>query len=536
MGLLLRGWLRIGGATGRREGRFQEAGWATFDCGILLIPLRLALPPETALSARTPAVFLDRESKEPVYLQIAHSLMREIHRGRLHPGDALPGYRTLGERLGISRNTVMAAYRELQAEGWVISTPGEGSAVAPDPPLRLPGQAASTVLVPEGPAMGFDLATARLEEVPKGSPGLLKVASGLPDPRLLPGAELARAYRRALVLNRQQNLELEDPQGHPMLRQSLARMLSESRGIAASPDNILVTRGSQMALFLVGQALISGGEAVAVEALGHPGVWEAFARAGARCLPVPVDAEGMRVGALAQLAESERLRAVYVTPLRQYPTLVPLSIERRARLTELAREHRFAIIENDQDSEFLFEGRPRAPLAAEDRAGVVIHVGTLSKIFSPNLRLGYVYGPAPLIALLRALRQALDRQGDMVLERAFAELLDDGDIHRHLNRMHQTYRVRRDALCQALSQTLGDQLQFQVPEGGLALWAQVAEGVDVDRWAARALERGVAFQPGRRFSFDGGPVQGLRLGFSNYPETDLKEVAHRMWASLEEGR
>jgi GntR family transcriptional regulator/MocR family aminotransferase len=313
-------------------------------------------------------------------------------------------------------------------------------------------------------------------------------------------------------------------------------MLSESRGIPASPGNILVTRGSQMALFLAGQALISGGEAVAVEALGHPGVWEAFARAGARCLPVPVDGEGLRVGALAQLAASERLRAVYVTPLRQYPTLVALSAERRARLMALAREHRFAIIENDQDSEFLFEGRPRAPLAAEDQAGVVVHVGTLSKIFSPNLRLGYVFGPAPLIARMRALRQALDRQGDMVLERAFAELLDDGDIHRHLNRMHQVYRVRRDALCRALGRTLGDRLQFSVPEGGLALWATVAEGVDVDRWAARALEQGVAFQPGRRFSFDGGPVQALRLGFSNYPETDLEEVARRMCASLEENR
>ena len=494
---------------------------------------RLSLPhPEPALSAKSPTVFLDPQSREPVYLQIAHSLKQEIHRGRLRPGDSLPGYRILGERLGVSRNTVMEAYHELQAEGWVVSTPGVGSVVAPDPPTRLPGKFTPSEAMPGGSTMGFDLAAGVDEASPKGSPGLLKVSSGLPDPRLLPGAELARAYRRALVLNRQQNLELEDPQGHPMLRQSLARMLVESRGIAASPENILVTRGSQMALFLAGQALLSAGGAVAVEALGHPGVWEAFARAGARCLPVPVDEEGMRVGDLAPLAESEPLRAVFVTPLRQYPTLVSLSSERRTHLMALARAHRFAIIENDQDSEFLFEGRPRAPLAADDLAGVVIHVGTLSKIFSPNLRLGYVHGPAPLIARMRALRQALDRQGDMVLERAFAELLDDGDIHRHLNRMQHAYRTRRDVLCRALNRALGESLQFQVPEGGLALWAKVAEGIDVDRWAARALEQGVAFQPGRRFAFDGGPVQALRIGFSNYPESDLEEVALRMRAAL----
>jgi len=462
--------------------------------------------------------------------------MHEIHRNRMRPGDPLPGYRVLGVRLGISRNTVMAAYHELQAEGWVVCTPGEGSVVAPNPPNRMPGEKGKPE--PAGPvssmSMGFDLSPGVEAEVRKDSLSLLKVASGLPDPRLLPGAELARAYRRALVLNRQQNLELEDPQGHPMLRDALARMLRDSRGIMAAPENILVTRGSQMALFLVAQALLAPGDTVAVEALGQPDAWEAFTRAGARCLPVPLDEDGLRVAALDQLAQSERLRAVFVTPLRQYPTLVQLTPERRERLMILAKVHRFAVIENDQDSEFLFEGQRRPPLAAEDPAGVVIHVGTLSKIFSPNLRLGYVHGPAPLIARLRALRQALDRQGDMVLERAFAELLDDGAIHRHLNRMQRTYRTRRDVLCRALERSLGEYLTFQIPEGGLALWVNVKAGVDVDRWAARALEHGVAFQPGRRFAFDGGPVQALRLGFSNYPEADLEEVALRMRAALGE--
>ena len=153
----------------------------------------MSSPPETALSARTPAVFLDPLSREPVYLQIAHSLKQEIHRGRLHPGDALPGYRLLGEQMGVSRNTVAEAYHELQAEGWIVSTPGLGSFVAPNPPSRLPGRFVPEQVQPEGPAMGFDLAAGSDEESPKGAPGLLKVASGLPDPRLLPGAELARA-------------------------------------------------------------------------------------------------------------------------------------------------------------------------------------------------------------------------------------------------------------------------------------------------------------------------------------------------------
>ena len=280
------------------------------------------------------------------------------------------------------------------------------------------------------------------------------------------------------------------------------------------------------------QALMSPGDSVVVEALGHRGAWEAFANAGARCLPIPVDDQGLKVDALSELLNHEPIRAVFIAPDRNYPTLAPLSTDRRIRLMALAREHRFAVLENALDTEFHFDGQPLAPLAAEDPSGVVLHIGTLSKIFSPSLRLGFVHGPKPLVKRMTAMRQALDRQGDMVLERAFAELLDDGEILRHLNRMHLVYRHRRDALCESLRDHLGDVLDFQVPEGGLALWAKVADGIDVDRWAARALETGVAFRPGRAFAFDGGPVQGLRIGFSNYSEPELDEVARRMRASL----
>jgi GntR family transcriptional regulator/MocR family aminotransferase len=476
----------------------------------------------------TPTVFLDAASQEPVYLQIAHALMHEIHRGRLKPGDGLPGYRALAAQLGVNRNTVMAAYRELQAEGWVVSVQGEGSLVAPDPPVRVPGAA------PIGTAMGFDLEGPGQPGIASPHLDLLKVASGVPDPRLLPGAALARAYRRALTLNRQSALSLEDPQGHPKLRDALARMLAGTRGIPTAPDRLLITRGSQMASFLVAEALCRPGDAVAVEALGDRRVWEVIVKTGASCLPVPTDEAGLSLDALETLLAKGPLRAVVVTPARQYPTLAALSAERRSRLLHLAATHRFAILELDQDSEFQFEGRALAPLASEDPAGVVVHVGTLSKIFSPGLRLGFVHGPLPLVNRMRDLRLAFDRQGDMVLERAMAELMEDGEVERHLNRMHQVYRRRRDVLCAALRRELGDRISVEAPTGGLALWVKVAEDIDVDAWAAQALVHGVAFQPGRQFAFDGGPLAGLRLGFSNYPEPELEEVARRMGAALKD--
>lgn len=475
-------------------------------------------------------IFLDPASDAPVYLQISRAVAREIRRGRFKPGDPLPGSRKLAEQLGVARNTVMAAYGELQAEGWVVSNPGVGSAVAPTPPDRA---AARADPAPAAETIGFDL-TGAAPRHSRPSPGnMLHVASGIPDPRLIPGAELARAYRRALTSRPQAALTVEDPQGHPALRAALARLLSGARGMAASADRVLVARSVQMAWFLTARALIRPGDAVAVEALGARGAWEALAGAGASCLPLPVDRHGLDVEALARLLAARPIRAVLLAPRRHYPTLVPLSEPRRARLLELARTHRVAVLEADLDAEFQFEGRAAAPLAADDPAGVVIHVGALSKIFAAGMRLGYVHGPAPLVARLREARAVLDQQGDPVLERAMAEMLEDGEIERHLNRMHQVYRRRRDALVAALGREVGQAAAVATPDGGLALWVEAGPGVDVDAWAARALECGVAVQPGRQFAFDGSAVAGFRIGFANYAEPELEEVARRLRVALE---
>ena len=197
----------------------------------------------------TPTLFLDPRSEEPVYLQIAHALMREIHRGRFRSGDALPGHRTLAEQLGVSRNTVMAAYHELQVEGWVVSVSGEGSAVAGRLPTHLPTGSPAAPARPAG--MGFALGPEPSSAKAGHRKGLLEVASGLPDPRLLPSAALARAYRRALLKDHSRSAG--DVQGHPQLREALARMLTSTRAIAADAQHVFITRGSQMALFLVAQ-------------------------------------------------------------------------------------------------------------------------------------------------------------------------------------------------------------------------------------------------------------------------------------------
>ncbi len=479
---------------------------------------------------------LDAAGDQPRFVQIAQALSAEVRRGRLRPGDVLPGSRALAQSLGVHRNTVLAAYAELGAEGWIVSEPGRGTFVSqalPDPaPRRFAASAALRTTVPA--RTGYDLPAAvpafRLD--PQHPAGTIALPGGVPDLGLVPVDLLARAYRRALRREAATLLGYRDPAGHPRLRSQLANMLSATRGLAADVDTVLPTRGSQMALYLVAQLLVRPGDVVAVEDPGYRPAWQALERAGARIVPLPVDADGLVVAALAELTIRERVRAVYLTPHHQYPSTVTLAPGRRLALLQLARTHRIAIIEDDYDHEFHYEGRPVLPLASIDAAGSVIYVGTLSKVLAPGLRLGYVVAPPPLIERLVMLRSTIDLQGDTVVEAAVAELLEDGEVARHVRRARRTYHARRDVMAAALRAHLGEAVEFTVPAGGMALWLRARAELSVAAWEREAASHGVHFQPGRNFAFDGRSTPYLRAGFAGLDERKLKEAARRMGAAL----
>jgi len=469
----------------------------------------------------------------PAYLRIARAVADDVRRGRLRPGAELPGSRTLAASLGVHRNTVLAAYRELAAEGWIETSAARGTFVTealPDArPRRFTG-AAPRAAVPA--RVGFDLGPA-LDPLPSPAPkGLLALAGGVPDLRFVPTDALARAYRRALKAEPRTALDYGDPRGHERLRAALAAMVSALRGLAAGPDQVLVTRGSQMGIDLAARALIAPGDVVAVESFGYRPAWEALRLAGARLVPLPVDGDGLVVDALVALAARERVRAVYVTPHHQYPTTAVLAPGRRLSLLALCRAERIAVIEDDYDHEFHYQGRPVLPLASADDAGVVVYVGTLSKILAPGLRVGFVVAPEPLIARLATIRALVDRQGDRAVERAVAELLEDGEVQRHARRARRIYEARRAALAEALGARLGGALSFALPAGGMALWARAEGGIDVDAWADRALAAGVVLHTGRRFAFDGRRRPFLRLGFAALTEKEIAEAVRRVAAAL----
>jgi GntR family transcriptional regulator/MocR family aminotransferase len=481
----------------------------------------------------TPALSLDgRDAKAPLFVRIAEAVSEDVRRGRLRRGARLPGSRSLAKTLGVDRDTVTAAYRELRVQGWVEPRRARGVFVAasiPDaPPRRISPARRLRAGVPEAPGFAFDGDAASAPEDAPPPPGVIDFGNSSPDLREFPVAEFARAMRRQLRLCGPSLLGYGDPQGHARLRAALASMLSARRGLAATADDVAVVRGSQMALALVARAIVRPGDVVAVESLGYRPAWSAFEDAGARLLSVPVDDEGLDVEALETAMRRRTIRAVYLTPHHHYPTTVTLSAQRRLRLLDAARRHRFAVVEDDYDHEVHYEGRPILPLASVDKDGLVVYVGTMSKTLAPSLRLGYVVAPRGLVRRIASLRRAIDRQGDLAVEAAVADLMEDGTVRRHLHRMQRLYRVRRDVLAETLTRKLGGVLSFRVPSGGMALWANVAPGVDVEAWARRARGRGLALATGRNFTSDLSPIPYLRLGFSSLREDEIREAVRRM--------
>jgi GntR family transcriptional regulator/MocR family aminotransferase len=474
------------------------------------------------------ALELASDDPRPVFRQIAHAIAADIQRGRLRAGDPLPSTRKLAAQLATHRKTVTAAYRELASQGWIAIAAAKGARVIAD----VPAVARRSEPKPASRA-GFDLGELAIQSTPPlgRSPEVLLLLGGVPELRFVPQLALGRAYRSVLAApHGHRLLDYGDARGDLQLREQLATMLSQTRGIA-STDTIAVVRGSQQALYLAARTLLRPGDRVAVEALGYPPAWGALRLAGAVLVPVGVDAAGLDVAALEAECERQSIRAVHVTPHHHVPTTVTLGAARRLHLLELAHRRRIAILEDDHDHEFQYDGRPVLPLAAADRHGVVIYLGSLSKVLAPGLRVGYVVATPDVIARIASYRRLVDQQGDHVLERAIAELMLDGTLERHVRKARRAYRARRDVLCSALARSLPE-LRFEIPHGGMAVWARAPGNVDVNAWVQRALAAGVAFQSGQRFALAGrGANHHARIGFAACSERELEEAVRRMAAS-----
>lgn len=464
----------------------------------------------------------------PVSLRIARSIVQEIERGRLRPGERLPSSRKLAAQLGVHRKTVMAGFRELLRQGFITTERAKGTFVSLELPSPRPAPQRATAPY----AAGFLLSPLALPSTGATPRAPLLLFGGVPELSFVPKAALARAWRKAL-LGRGSSRLLDyggDPRGEERLRRAVVELLIRNRGVRATPETVNIVRGTHQGLYLAVRALLKPGDGVAIEALNHPSLRGVFQLAGMELLPVPVDGDGLDVEALEKLCASRRVKAVYTTPHHQLPTTVTLSAARRQRLLELAHRHGLIVFEDDYDHEFQYEGAPVLPLAFSDRFGVVVYLGTMSKILAPGLRMAFVASSAEVADRIARYRSFVDLQGDQILEQAVAELIEDGELERHVRRARRAYRSRRDALIEAFKAHLPE-LEFNPPSGGMAIWAR-APGTDMEAWAQRARAAGVAFQTASHFALGAAPRDFARFGFAACDEAQLAEASRRLAKTL----
>ncbi|HLO68691.1 MAG TPA: PLP-dependent aminotransferase family protein [Holophaga sp.] len=479
------------------------------------------------MRARELNLSLDPASAGPIYVRAAESILQAVRQGRIRPGQALPGIRELAERLGVHRNTALAALRELEAQGWLEARARSGFFVR-DP---LPERPTPTGGASPSASAGFDVPV-RLHPITSTSNVILDFSDGVADARLAPMEALAKAYPRALRLKGPELLQAGEFMGHGRLRRALAGHLAEQRALVRDPGQILLLRSASMAVSLVAQALLGpeGGE-VAVEDPGNPLVWETLRQAtAARIQGLPVDGGGVRVEALEDLLARTRLNLLVLTPQCHFPTGAVLEAGRRERILALAREHRFAILELDGEYDYL--EAPPVPLAAQDATGQVLYYGSLSRLLAPGVRLGFLGVPGNLAERFAKARQRLDWQGDPVLEWALSELFLDGEIARHLRRVRKAAQERREALLDALRFHLPGLLEFDGGLGGLALWlrgaGKMADPARFDIWVRSCGLKGIKLRLGSRFDLEGRPLAATRLGFMAYTPAELQDAVPLM--------
>lgn len=465
------------------------------------------------------------KDSRPHYLRIAEGVRSAIRKGQVNPGESLPSSRVLAECLSTHRQTIMAAMEELAAEGWITAQSRRRYRICE----TLPNQFFEPRLTKEIPVgdRKWRLVRGQNIDFPPALPEKgFSFKSGMPDLRIFPVSELRSCLADVLARSSKKFLNYDQPEGQIELLDPLRVYLRRVR--AVSGRQILVTNGSQEAIYLLGQLLIAPGDKVGVEEKGYRPAWEALRAAGAELVPIPIDEEGIDPDALHTLVKRHRLRLVYSTPLHQYPTTVTLPVSRRIRIYELLSQFGVPFLEDDYDHEFHYRCQPLAPLAASDPEGLILYVSTFSKVLFPSARLGFMAVPASIAKPLASLKRISTRQNDGILQAAVGRWMKEDGFERHLRRMRRRYEERRNALVESLeaAKAEGYPVNWKTPDGGMALWLDV--GQDSDALSRRAQKLGVYVTAESQYHLKPSASRFLRLGFANQTPEEIRGGIKRL--------
>lgn len=366
-------------------------------------------------------------------------------------------------------------------------------------------------------------------------PEVISFAGGLPATELLPATEMAELARGVLLEEGARALQYAPTEGLVVLRELIARRLTDLFGVERAVDDVLVVSGSQQALDITGKVFVDEGSAVLCESPTYLGAINALRAYRPRFVQVPTDDDGMIPDALERRLEAEqRPRLIYVVPDFQNPSGRRWSVERRKALLEIASRFSVPVVEDAPYAELCFDGEPLPPVASFDSDGLVIFLGTFSKILSPGLRLGWVAAPPEILRRYVLVKQGADLHTSSLNQLLAARFMLECDLEGHIERIRSVYRARRDAMLAALDAHMPPGVRYTRPCGGLFLWMELPEGVDARQLLERCVACDVAFVPGGAFFADDGHDNTLRLNFSAMPEERIAEGVRRLGSVLEE--
>lgn len=489
----------------------------------------------------------------PLHQQLYSQLRQAVLDGRLAADTRLPSSRLLAEEAGCSRNTVLSAYEQLIAEGYIVGRVGAGSYVSRVLPedlqpnssrARGPAvapQDAGAEVAPELGTQAQAILASSGQQRPTGLPAFAPFSVGAPDGRHFPFDVWGRLAGRFWRAPDPLLLKQGDPAGLPELRQAIADYLGAVRSLTVSPEQIFITSGSQQALTWACRLLLDPGDGVWIEDPGYSGFRAPLLAAGAEPFPVSVDQDGL---VLEEALAGPQARLAVVAPARQFPTGATLSLARRLELLRWARAAGGWIVEDDYDSEYRYAGRPLAPMQSlSEGAERVLYIGSFSKVLFSGIRMGYLVVPPALAEPLCRLRRAVEDHPPLAMQPVLASFMKEGHFAAHVRRMRLVYSKRQACLRALCAEHLPEDVRLEGLEAGLHLLARLPQRDAQDGGdlavAEQARRRGLMVQalsaycqdPARRTR-----QQGLLLGFAATASSEMPRAVRTLASALEDSR
>ncbi|MEM8604444.1 MAG: PLP-dependent aminotransferase family protein [Cyanobacteria bacterium P01_H01_bin.121] len=483
------------------------------------------------------AITLDQTLALPLHQQLYEALRQAILTGQLPAGQRLPSTRVLAQSLHVARGTVKLGYEQLLNEGYVETIRGSGTfvcqdvcqdltqqqqpqspaAITPDravpPPLSLSRYARSLVIPPPTP--------------PQPSPEI-DFCYWRPALDQVPLDRWRRLTVRQLQALATTNLDYNtDGLGYRPLREAIAQYLARSRAVRCTPNQVMITNGTQQAVDLIARLLLEPGTAIALEEPGYLSARRIFQSQGAKLIPIPVDADGLQVSALRSPSQAQP-KLVYVTPSHQFPTGSILPLPRRLELLAWAKQTGALIIEDDYDSEYRYGERPIPALQGLDPHQVVLYIGTFSKVLFPALRIGYLVLPPSLVSVFVEAKRLSDRHQPTVDQAVLAEFIQQGYLERHLRRMRNLYTQRRQVLVNALQTHLGDRIKIFGDSAGIHLLIEIDTSLSEQELLEQATARGLRLTGCSDFYLHKPVCKRFLLGYANLEPTQIEAGVQRL--------